>query len=98
MLFSHSSHFSIDRTTLIRTRDGGDPYGYSHWSSALISDPFTSGVVSITITVFKISTDSSGVCFGVLDSSAEIPWKKMTIATSLQGLHHPIYVDLATLN
>ncbi|KAK2949955.1 hypothetical protein BLNAU_15097 [Blattamonas nauphoetae] len=70
MTFTDPSHFSIDRTTITRTEFGRGKYGTSVWSSALLSDPFTSGVVSVTITILSLEWGS--MCFGLMDSNSPI--------------------------
>ncbi|KAK2951110.1 hypothetical protein BLNAU_13953 [Blattamonas nauphoetae] len=51
MDFTYPSHFSIMHTTIVHAID--DSNGNSFWSSVLLSNPFTSGVVSITMTLLS---------------------------------------------
>ncbi|KAK2957321.1 hypothetical protein BLNAU_7699 [Blattamonas nauphoetae] len=69
--FTDPSHFSVDHTIISRTLFGTDDDGSSLWSSLLLSDPFTTGIVSVTITL--VSLRSGTLSFGFLDSNNPIP-------------------------
>ncbi|KAK2952217.1 hypothetical protein BLNAU_12776 [Blattamonas nauphoetae] len=73
LLFTDPSHFSVDCTIVARTEFGTDNKGHCDWSSLLISDPFTSGVVSITITLLSLQENNGDIVFGVIDSNLPIP-------------------------
>ncbi|KAK2950084.1 hypothetical protein BLNAU_15006 [Blattamonas nauphoetae] len=73
LLFTNSSHFSVIHTTITRTEFGTDDNGNTRWSSALLTDPFTSGIVSITITILSLPSLFSSIRFGLMDSNNPIP-------------------------
>ncbi|KAK2949950.1 hypothetical protein BLNAU_15092 [Blattamonas nauphoetae] len=69
--FSDPSKFSIMRTTITRTELSRNKSAKKDvWSSALLSDPFTSGIVSITITILSFPRSFH---FGLMDSTSPIP-------------------------
>ncbi|KAK2957327.1 hypothetical protein BLNAU_7705 [Blattamonas nauphoetae] len=59
--------------TVTRTEFGTENYGGSTWSSLLLSDPFTSGIISITITLLSLPDIWRDVYFGLMDSNYPIP-------------------------
>ncbi|KAK2946919.1 putative Protein kinase domain containing protein [Blattamonas nauphoetae] len=75
MLFTTPSHFSINHTTITRTERGQSSNGYAHWSSALLYDPFTSGIVSITFSILRIAfcRGSGTIAFGLMKSNSPLP-------------------------
>ncbi|KAK2950070.1 hypothetical protein BLNAU_14992 [Blattamonas nauphoetae] len=79
---SDRQYFSVktDRlATITRTMHGRDDDGACYWSSVLLSNPFTSGVVSVTITLLSFPCGSFR--FGLMDSKNLIP----EIGTRLGG-------------
>ncbi|KAK2946602.1 hypothetical protein BLNAU_18438 [Blattamonas nauphoetae] len=73
LTFTDPSHFSVIHTTITRTEFRTDDNGYSLWSSALLTDPFTSGIVSITLTILSLPSLFSSIRFGLMDSNNPFP-------------------------
>ncbi|KAK2952225.1 hypothetical protein BLNAU_12784 [Blattamonas nauphoetae] len=71
LIFSSQKYFTIHRTTIARTKHDRDNYGTSYYRSVVFSNPFTSGVVTVTITVLSIP--DGNMCFGLMDSTSRIP-------------------------
>ncbi|KAK2952269.1 hypothetical protein BLNAU_12828 [Blattamonas nauphoetae] len=71
--FTDHSHFSINRSTVTRTEFGTENSSGSTWSSLLLSDPFSSGIISFTITILSLPDIWSDVYFGLVDSNYPIP-------------------------
>ncbi|KAK2952268.1 hypothetical protein BLNAU_12827 [Blattamonas nauphoetae] len=71
LTFTDPSHFSIDHNTVTRTEFGRNNYGGFASGSAHLSDPFTSGIVSITISI--LSNGCRDLTFGLMDSNNPIP-------------------------
>ncbi|KAK2952237.1 hypothetical protein BLNAU_12796 [Blattamonas nauphoetae] len=69
--FTNPSNYSLDRTTITGTDHGHNKDGSSPWSSVLLSDTYTSGVVSVTITI--LSNRYGALRFGLMDSNNPIP-------------------------
>ncbi|KAK2952221.1 hypothetical protein BLNAU_12780 [Blattamonas nauphoetae] len=85
--FTDPPHFFIDRTSITRTSLGRYIYGLSFWSSALLSDPFSAGVVSLTITILKLPTSSVSLAdffFGLMDSNNPIPANGRALGNNVQ--------------
>ncbi|KAK2957340.1 hypothetical protein BLNAU_7718 [Blattamonas nauphoetae] len=103
MNFTDPSHFSIIHTTIVHAID--DSNGNSFWSSVLLSNPFTSGVVSITITILSLPNET--LCFGLMDSTSPIPkideviGYNVKISTNMvlstTTLHLQIHLNIATI-
>ncbi|KAK2943256.1 hypothetical protein BLNAU_21828 [Blattamonas nauphoetae] len=70
-LFTDRSHFIIKYTTLTRSMVTEDESGFASSSTALIEEPITTGIVTITITL--LSLPIVGRLIGLLDSTAPIP-------------------------
>ncbi|KAK2950088.1 hypothetical protein BLNAU_15010 [Blattamonas nauphoetae] len=83
LTFTNSSHFSVIHTTITRTGFGTDDNGYSLWSSVLLSNPFTSGIVSITITILSLPSIYTSLCLGLMDSTSSIPKLGEGLGTSV---------------
>ncbi|KAK2957325.1 hypothetical protein BLNAU_7703 [Blattamonas nauphoetae] len=73
LAFTDLSHFSINRTIFTRTAFREDDDVVPVWSSLLISDPFTSGVISGTITILSLTDLWRDVLFGLMDFNDPIP-------------------------
>ncbi|KAK2952264.1 hypothetical protein BLNAU_12823 [Blattamonas nauphoetae] len=69
--FTIRSHLSIHRTTITTNVRLCSFQVTACWRSVLFSNPFTSGVVSITIT--NLLSPFETVSFGLMDSSSPIP-------------------------
>ncbi|KAK2951118.1 hypothetical protein BLNAU_13961 [Blattamonas nauphoetae] len=87
MNFTDPSHFSIVHTTIVHAID--DSNGNSFWSSVLLSNPFTSGVVSITMTL--LSKRYGNVVVGLMDSASPIPKTDETLGSDVKS---PFFSDL----
>ncbi|KAK2949961.1 hypothetical protein BLNAU_15104 [Blattamonas nauphoetae] len=70
MVFTDPSHFSIERTIVARVHPTQKIDASFDWSSALLSDPFTSGVVSVT---FTILSSPGNFHFGLMNFNDPIP-------------------------
>ncbi|KAK2941162.1 hypothetical protein BLNAU_23927 [Blattamonas nauphoetae] len=77
LLFTDRSHFIIKHTTITRSMAAHDESGFASSSTALIGEPITTGIVTITITLLSLPTvdsvSSELFFFGLLDSIAPIP-------------------------
>ncbi|KAK2946024.1 hypothetical protein BLNAU_19035 [Blattamonas nauphoetae] len=73
LTFTDSSHFSLNHTIITRTSPSQGDYGDSFWSSALHSDQYASGVISITITILSIPDHYCQINVGLMDSNDPIP-------------------------
>ncbi|KAK2957264.1 hypothetical protein BLNAU_7858 [Blattamonas nauphoetae] len=93
LLFSDPSHFSVDRTSITRTDSGRSDDGTPVWSSALISDPFTSGIVSITITILSLYGGTFSV--GIENSTNPTPNVNESLGDSV-GLSTHGYISIKT--
>ncbi|KAK2954506.1 hypothetical protein BLNAU_10526 [Blattamonas nauphoetae] len=86
--FTDPSHFSVNGTVLSRTTHGRSVGGYWVWSSVLLSDPFTCGVVSVTITILNKLAFS--LRFGLMDSAFGVPDIDTALGYNIEnslGLH-----------
>ncbi|KAK2946599.1 hypothetical protein BLNAU_18435 [Blattamonas nauphoetae] len=81
--FTNQSHFSINRTIFTRTAFREDDDGYPVWSSVVLSKPFTSGIISITITI--LSTSNGYIRFGLMDSTSPIPKTDKTLGLNVEN-------------
>ncbi|KAK2957329.1 hypothetical protein BLNAU_7707 [Blattamonas nauphoetae] len=71
MDFADPSHFFVEHSTITKPDLCMDNDGYCNWSSILLSNPFTSGIASVTITILSISDRSFNS--GLMDSTSPIP-------------------------
>ncbi|KAK2947686.1 hypothetical protein BLNAU_17356 [Blattamonas nauphoetae] len=76
LLSTHKSHFAIQNNVLTRTEKGTDENEINKYSTVLISEPITKGVVSVTfviLTLAELLKQKGFIYFGCLDSSATMP-------------------------
>ncbi|KAK2946026.1 hypothetical protein BLNAU_19037 [Blattamonas nauphoetae] len=72
-IFTCPSHFRVNNNEITRTGVGTNPYGGSAWSSVLLPNIFTNGVISVEITILSLDYDTGNIHFGLMDSSSPIP-------------------------
>ncbi|KAK2952235.1 hypothetical protein BLNAU_12794 [Blattamonas nauphoetae] len=71
MDFTDPSYFSIMHTTIVHAIDDSNDESPYYWRSALLSDPFNSGMISITITI--LSKRDAYIAVGLMDYSSGLP-------------------------
>ncbi|KAK2960645.1 putative Protein kinase domain containing protein [Blattamonas nauphoetae] len=88
LIFTKPTHFSTNCTTLTRTDVGGDRDGDGRTSSVLIADTFSSGVISISLTVLSLplgKTCRGDICFGLMDAASAIPRIDEKLGTTVRN-------------
>ncbi|KAK2941165.1 hypothetical protein BLNAU_23930 [Blattamonas nauphoetae] len=76
LLFTDPSHFIVNGTTITRSEVDVGIFGFARHSSALLRDPITSEIVSVTLTILSLPNldhQVGGIRIGVLDSTAPVP-------------------------
>ncbi|KAK2952859.1 hypothetical protein BLNAU_12180 [Blattamonas nauphoetae] len=76
LLFTSPSHFTIENTTITRSRENFDPQRFFNNSSILLKTPITQGIISVTITLLFLPNTvygPGGINIGLLDSTAPVP-------------------------
>ncbi|KAK2954417.1 putative Protein kinase domain containing protein [Blattamonas nauphoetae] len=86
LLFTETSHFEQAGNVITRSSVGVNKHNHSDWSSMLSAEVFSSGVVSVSLTLLSIAPPSHAeiqtrstpieekvVYFGFVESTAEIP-------------------------
>ncbi|KAK2952897.1 hypothetical protein BLNAU_12218 [Blattamonas nauphoetae] len=84
LLFTDPSHFIINETALTRSEVDLGVLEFARPSSALLRDPITSGIISVTITIQALPSIDHFVRFGVLDSTAPVPKTGATLGWDVE--------------
>ncbi|KAK2950105.1 hypothetical protein BLNAU_14907 [Blattamonas nauphoetae] len=88
LIFTKQTHFSTNCITLTRTDVGGDRDGDGRTSSVLIADTFSSGVISVSLTVLSLplgKTCRGDICFGLMDAASAIPRIDEKLGTTIRS-------------
>ncbi|KAK2950148.1 putative Maternal embryonic leucine zipper kinase [Blattamonas nauphoetae] len=88
LIFTKQTHFSTNCTTLTRTDVGGDRDGDGRTSSVLIADTFSSGVISVSLTVLSLPLGKASrgdICFGLMDAASAIPRIDEKLGTTVRS-------------